>query len=137
MKMTRTIVVFLCVLVVAACASTAGSPTVQQLRAADAKSVIGRIVTRREIPAQPKYSVNEDYTRAMTGALGMLIAQMRGTPMHYDYWVKGEDGTQYSFYSMDEFFKDDCIRIYIPKEWEGKRSWLLGEVVAEKSEGCR
>jgi hypothetical protein len=132
----RFIVVVVGIALSAGCASMASGPTVEELRAGNARSVIGRITSRAEVAANPRYSVNEDYTRAMTGAVGVLISQMRGTARYYDYWVKGPDEPQYTFHSLDELPVGSCIRLFIPRDKEGKRGWVLNEVAVEKIESC-
>lgn len=120
----------------AGCATTDSGPTIEQLRASGAMSVVGRITKRTDYAANSRYAVNESHTRANTGTVGMLISQLRGTPRYYEYWVKGRDEPQYSIQASEEFYVGNCVRVFIPRDKEGKRGWFLGEVAVENAKEC-
>ena len=61
-------------------------------RDTDIVTLHGKVIDGREASAAPKWTNNEDYTRATMGLAGVLIAQMRGTPKHYVYRVSSGEG---------------------------------------------
>lgn len=77
---------------------------------------------------------NEPYVPP--GAVGVLISKLRGTPRHYRYWVKGDDGTLYAYHSIDTYSVGECLRIYVPKAVEKNETWFLGEAAAEAVSSC-
>jgi hypothetical protein len=73
----------------------------------------------------------------IAGALGDLVAQMRGTPKHYRYWVMSNDGTLYAYHALETYKVGECLRIYVPKAVERNETWFLGEAAAETAVGCK
>lgn len=106
-----------------ALASCAAAP-----RDTDTVTLFGTVTGRSEVKAAPKWSGNEAYTRAMTGAVGVLISQMGGTPKHYVYRVISGEGDDWSIHAEAEFAIGTCLDIVVPRVNAERGSFLLDEV---------
>jgi hypothetical protein len=80
---------------------------------------------------------NEEARSPIHGAVGGIVAQLRGTPKHYRYWIMTSEKKLYSYHSIDTYIVGDCLRIYAPKAVEKNETWFLDEAAAETVKDCK
>ena len=105
-------------------------------RDTDTVTLSGKVIGRNEVAAAPKWSVNEGYTRAMPGVVGVLISQMRGTPKHFVYRVSSGEGDDWSIHAKADFSTGTCLDIVVPRVNAEKGSFQLDEVEL-KAASCK
>lgn len=115
-------------LVVAACTTVGAS--------LDTVTLSGRVTDRREVAAAAKYDVSPDFIFATMGAVGLLFAQIQGTPKHYVYTVETSNGTEYSVPVKTDVAVGPCLSFSIPISKADQLSWQLDEVRIENGSKC-
>lgn len=114
--------------VVAGCATVAPDT--------DLVTLSGKVTDRHEVSAARRYVANEDATRAVIGAVGLVIAQLGGTPRHYVYTVESTNGTEYSVPVRPDVTVGDCLTFSVPRAKADRLSWQLDDVRIEANAKC-
>lgn len=71
-----------------------------------------------------------------TGAVGLLMAHLEGTPRHYLYTVETANGTEYSVPVKPDVTVGECLVFSVPRDKANQLYWELDQVRIEASPAC-
>ncbi|MFS2035003.1 hypothetical protein ACEN8I_13365 [Polaromonas sp. CT11-55] len=79
-----------------------------------AATVTGRIAERNDVAKQSRFVISRDYTQAMGGLLGLLLADLTGTAAHSQYVIHTESGRTLYLAAKEVFGVNTCVSITAP-----------------------
>jgi hypothetical protein len=111
----------------------AGCATVEVAREG-AEHRFGKIVDRTDHAASARHMIDESHTAFMYGAVGLLVANLSGTPRHFTYYVDVGSGTTYRIISQKELSIGTCVEVWVKKDFPTQTMWGLKDAgIAERS----
>lgn len=113
--------------VLSGCSSVPAHPQVD--RSLNEVQLSGTVTGRREVAAARRsVGVSDEWVAATSGALGLLLLHVGGTPRHYVYTVESANGSEFSVPLTAEVAAGSCFVFAVPKEKEDQFAWQLDDV---------
>jgi len=79
-----------------------------------AATVTGRIAERNDVAKQSRFVISQDYTQAMGGIVGLLLADLMGTAAHSQYVIQTESGATLYLAAKEVLGVNTCVSITAP-----------------------
>lgn len=124
------------VVLVASAGCTTVSPRPAIGPGPDTARLYGMVTDRREVAAGHRWVFNEDFIVATSGAVGLFIARMGGTPRHYLYTLENPNGSEFYVPSTTDIAVGTCLDFFVPKEEQDQFAWRLEEVGIKPGTKC-
>jgi hypothetical protein len=96
------------------CAAGVRLPEAAAQESAVTVTVTGRIAERNDVAKQSRFVISQDYTQAMGGVFGLLLADLMGTAAHSQYVVQTESGRVLYLAAKEVFGVNTCVSITAP-----------------------
>ena len=95
---------------------------------------VGKIVDRDEHSATARHMIDEQHTAFTYGALGLLLANLSGTPRHFTYFVDVGAGETYRIVSRKDFAIGTCVEVWVKRDFPAQTMWGMNDSgISEKS----